>query len=146
VKLLWHPGKIDSLHGAPDGYYVYGITSQKTVIRYTTETWIDFPCDSLITEGITRIYWYVRAANNGGKSAPSDTVNQPMTRNAFLFGDANNDSTVDVIDSAIFWQSGVMGAVAGMANYNSRWDINTDGKIDVLDHLAFVINIGQRRK
>ena len=92
---------------------------------------------------ISRVRFVVRAYNQAGMSAPSDTVSLPMRKAPLLFGDLNHDGKVDVLDSALLWSRGIVGTVRGMPGYSSEMDIDADGDVDVRDHLYFVYNIGQ---
>lgn len=92
---------------------------------------------------IVRVRFVVRAYNQAGMSAPSDTVSLPMSAVTRLFGDLNHDGAVDVLDSAILWIRGIVGTVRGMPGYSSEMDIDADGDVDVRDHLYFVYNMGE---
>jgi hypothetical protein len=92
---------------------------------------------------ITRVRFVVRAYNQAGMSAPSDTVSLPMSAVTRLFGDLNHDGAVDVLDSAILWSRGIVGTVRGMPGYTSEMDIDADGDVDTIDHVGFIYNIGE---
>lgn len=92
---------------------------------------------------IARVRFVVRAYNQAGMSAPSDTVSLPMSSVTRLFGDLNHDGAVDVLDSALLWSRGIVGTVRGMEAYTSEMDINCDGAVDTIDHLYFIYNMGQ---
>ena len=57
-----------------------------------------------------------------------------------LFGDANGDKTVDLLDAAVYEPA--FGSLAGGANYVAPLDSNADGAIDLLDAAAFEPNFG----
>lgn len=92
---------------------------------------------------IARVRFVVRAYNQAGMSAPSDTVSLPMSAVTRLFGDLNHDGAVDVLDSALLWARGIVGTVRGMPGYTSEMDIDCDGDIDTIDHVGFVLNMGE---
>jgi hypothetical protein len=94
---------------------------------------------------ITRVRFVVRAYNQAGMSAPSDTVSLPMSAVTRLFGDLNHDGAVDVLDSALLWSRGIVGTVRGMSGYSSEMDIDADGDVDTIDHVGFVLNMGEVR-
>jgi hypothetical protein len=138
----WHPSA--DTHGYKIFAFVAG--GSKKLCFVTSDTSIVAPCDSLLTYGIERVYFYVKAFNEAGDSAPSDTVSIPLSKTRVLFGDANGDSVVNVLDSAIFWRTGMLGLRKGMPGYNSAWDVDGNGMIDALDHIYFINNIGQSTK
>jgi hypothetical protein len=92
---------------------------------------------------VERVKFWVQAYNTAGYSAPSDTVDLPMAKNKFLFGDLNEDGKCNVKDSAILWRRGVIGSIKGMKNFDWRLDVDANGRIDVFDHIAFINNLGR---
>jgi hypothetical protein len=138
--ISWHPA------ATATGYKAFAMNSTKTMVFVTRDTTVTVHCDSLLSSGIERVYFFVKAFNEAGDSAPSDTVSLPLAKTRFLFGDANDDSVVNVLDSALFWKSGLLGLKRGMPGYRSEWDINQDGIINTQDHVAFIINLGMSIK
>lgn len=79
---------------------------------------------------------------SGNESELSTVVTMPVVGDSadYLFGDLDGSNRVDVIDFAYFCDA--FGATKGMQNYSASADLNLDGRVDVYDHLAFVINHG----
>jgi hypothetical protein len=142
------PNKVRLTWGAPagevDGYKVYALSSAGRSVFVTDSMAAVLDLSNVPLTGIERVKFCVTAYNDAGESAPSDTVSLPMASARFLFGDLNHDGAVDVLDSALLWARGMVGSRVGMPAYSAEFDIDADGIISTKDHLAFVINMGNR--
>jgi hypothetical protein len=128
------------------GYHVAAILGPDSVIAGAegADTSAVLDVSGIVPDSaIVRVRFVVRAYNQAGISAPSDTVSLPMSAVTRLFGDLNHDGAVDVLDSALLWSRGIVGTVRGMPGYSSEMDINCDGAVDTIDHLYFIYNMGQ---
>ena len=61
----------------------------------------------------------------------SDTPEEPIPSETFIYGDINRDGDVDVFDLSLYKRMLVDGRVG-----NDRYDLNMDGKDDLLDLIA----------
>lgn len=128
------------------GYHVAAILGPDSVIAgpYLCDTLCVVDVSGIVPDSaIVRVRFVVRAYNQAGMSAPSDTVSLPMSAVTRLFGDLNHDGAVDVLDSALLWSRGIVGTVRGMPGYTSEMDIDADGDVDTIDHVGFVLNMGE---
>jgi hypothetical protein len=128
------------------GYHVAAILGPDSVIAGAdgADTSAVLDVSGILPDSaIVRVRFVVRAYNTAGMSAPSDTVSLPMSAVTRLFGDLNHDGAVDVLDSALLWSRGIVGTVRGMPGYTSEMDIDCDGDIDTIDHVGFVLNMGE---
>ena len=73
-------------------------------------------------------------------ASPSTTMTSQTVTEKFyrLFGDANGDGTVNLVDYRAFVSSYLK--TTGQSGFNSVFDTNNDGTINLIDYRAFVAN------
>lgn len=112
----------------------YYVVTSDTVVLVNTSIMINYD--------VERLRVSVQAIDGDSLySVPSEPDSIQVSKVRRLYGDANGDGKVSAVDTALFWRAS--GHVRGEPEYNAIFDINCDGKVGIIDHVALIVNIGE---